>query len=247
MNSLRKPFLRKHLLAVALAAAVPAVALADDYVPPSLPPAPPPPAVAPVGPMTPLPMAPVATPAAPVVQADATFGGAPRVALIPAKSVWVERQVTTPPVTEQRQVPIYETVKVPVQGTLTYPEVQTVAVPRYQHVRDDVKITLWNPFECFEEFDLTLIPRTKKVHVGDDLVQQPVARTQQVVVGERDEQRIVGWRAETVVVAPARVETVRECVQTPERWVTVGPPGCAPLPGTAQAMTEAEYRAALTR
>jgi hypothetical protein len=188
------------------------------------------------------PPAPFPAPPAPVVTA--------RVAVIPAHDTWVERRISVPPVTEQRQVPVYETVKVPVHGTLTYTDSQPVAVPQFQRVRDDVSITLWNPFRGFREFDLTLIPRTKDVHVGDAVVQQPVARSQPVVVGEREEQRLTGWRTETVVVAPARFETVRERVLVPERWITVAASGAAasgtmPLPGTTQVMTEAEYRAAL--
>jgi hypothetical protein len=226
--------MKKHtiLLGALALAAVPALAwAADDAVPAPAPFAPIP---APVPDRTP-----VAAPAMPVVPIVAA-----RVEVIPAHATWVERRVTVPPVTAERQVPVYETVKVPVHGTLTYTETQPVAVPQFQRVRDDVSITLWNPFRGFREFDLTLIPRTRDVHVGDAVVAQPVARAQPVVVGEREEQRITGWRTETVVVAPARVETIRELVHVPERWVTVAATGTAPLPGTTQTMTEEEFRVA---
>ena len=168
-----------------------------------------------------------------------------RVALIPAHRAWAERTVEVPAVTAERQVPVFETVKVPVYGTLTWPETRPVEVPRFKTKKKAVKIKLWNPFKCFDEFDVKLWDREKCVEDGTETRPQVVQRSQQVVVGERDEVRIVGYRTEKVVVTPARVETVRECTEVPDQWITLGPPGTPPVPGTVAVLTEAEYRAAL--
>lgn len=71
---------------------------------------------------------------------------------------------------------------------------------------------------------------------------------QQFVVGTREVRRIVGYKDDTVIVTPARVETVTERVQRPGRWVTVcDDPGAALLENTSERMTEAQFAAIAAR
>jgi hypothetical protein len=203
------------LLGALALVAVPAVAVADDWAAP---------APAPVA-------GPIVAPAC-------------RVAVIPAQQMWVDRQVTRPPVTVDRQVPITETVQVPLYGQATVPEVRAVEVPVYAQRAEPVKLSLWNPFGC-EDFEIKLWDTCECVQVGSQVQHQVVNRVETVPAGTVSQQRVVGWRTETVVVEPARTETVREPVWTPERTVTVGPIGSRPLPGTVEVMTEEQYRAAL--
>jgi hypothetical protein len=168
-----------------------------------------------------------------------------RVALIPAHKAWLERQIVIPAVTKDVEVPVYDTVKVPVYGTLTVPEVRRVEVPVYGRKSKSVKMKLWNPFRCWKEFDVKLWDREKCVQTGTEIREEVVERTEQVVVGEREERVLVGHRLERVVVEPERVELVRQCVDLPDQWVTLGPPGTPRLPDTLNVMSEAEYAALL--
>jgi hypothetical protein len=65
------------------------------------------------------------------------------------------------------------------------------------------------------------------------------------MVGTREVRRIVGWKKETVVVTPARVETVTDRIPRPGRWVTVCDDPAAPLlASTSERLTEAQFAAA---
>jgi hypothetical protein len=162
------------------------------------------------------------------------------------------------PVIEERQVPVYGPVAVPV-----YEERDSsfdLSLPN-PFGCDDLCLSLPNPFGCDEVQVGTAVqqgvvgtrPEAVQTGVRQDQVQvgtQPRRvlvgqRTEVVKTGERDEQRIVGWRNETIVVRPAEMRTVRECVLVPEQRVTVGPQGSAPLAGTNRILTEDEYMAAL--
>jgi hypothetical protein len=210
----------RALLSLAAVALPVAVATADDLVPP--------------------PAAPTAD-VAPAVRVAAPC----RVETIPARGQWIERQIAHAPVTAERQVPVTETVAVPVYAPATVPEVRTVEVPRYERRSEPVRLRLPNPFGC-DDLDIKLWDRCKCVQTGTELRQEVVNRVETVKAGEVAERRVVGWRTETVVVAPARVETVREwVVTTPERRVTVGPVGSRPLPGTTEVLTDDQFRAAI--
>lgn len=182
---------------------------------------------------------------APATKAEPVKECPGRVALIPAHKAWIERQVLIPAVTKEVEVPVYDTVMVPVYGTLTIPEVRRVEVPRFERKSKRVKVKLWNPFRCWKEFDVKLWKREECVEVGTEIREEVVERTEQVKVGERAERVLVGHRLERVVVEPERVETVRQCVDLPDQWVTLGPQGTKRLPETTAVLTGAEYAAIL--
>ena len=72
---------------------------------------------------------------------------------------------------------------------------------------------------------------------------------EQTILGVREVRRIAGYRSETVVVYPARTESVTERFVRPGRWVTVSDAAVRPtaLPSTEGVLTEAEFRAALAK
>ena len=85
-----------------------------------------------------------------------------------------------------------------------------------------------------------------------NLAQEPSVvaghRTERVLVGERETRRLAGYDTQLVVIEPARVDKVRECVDVPEQIVTVvsdGAAGVVPLPGTSEVLTEEAYQARL--
>jgi hypothetical protein len=167
-----------------------------------------------------------------------------------------------------RDVPVYEDRRVPVYGP--------VHVPVYARRSVPVTLSLPNPFGC-DDFCIELWDECEEVAVGSTSQTGIVGyETESVLsgtrreryqsgtetrtvcvgtrpetrqVGEREERRHVGFREEIVVVEPARVDTFRECVQMPERVVTVvpdsAPPSTPPLSGTTEVLTETEYRNAL--
>lgn len=70
---------------------------------------------------------------------------------------------------------------------------------------------------------------------------------EQIVVGTREVRRVARYITETVVVRPARTETVTETFQRPARWVTVSDAAVRlqPLAGTQEVLTEAQLAEAL--
>ncbi len=171
------------------------------------------------------------------------------------------------PVFEEREVPVYKTERVPVWGEK---EVTT-----YHEVRTPVTIKLWSPFKCedrcielwdkcekvpsgtavvpaivdYEERQVECGRRIERVQVGTEpervLCGYETVREQ---VGEREEQRLAGFESQSVVVKPASVRTVTDCVEVPRERVTVIPDGThrdTPLEGTNRVLTESEYRSTL--
>ena len=70
---------------------------------------------------------------------------------------------------------------------------------------------------------------------------------EQIVVGMREVRTVARYVTETVVVRPARTETVTETFQRPARWVTVSDatPRPQPLAGTQEVLTEAQLAEAI--
>ncbi len=163
-----------------------------------------------------------------------------------------------------RDVPVYRTVKKPVWG-----EQQ---VPVYREVKTPVTVSVWNPFCCeTKEIELwercekvqvgcETVPaiigyRDEQVHCGmrkERYVTGATARkvfvgndVEVVQTATRPERRLSGYKNEVVEVAPATTRTVRERVVIPCRRVTVVADGAqetAAMPGTAEVLTETEYR-----
>jgi hypothetical protein len=184
--------------------------------------------------------------------------------------VFEERRV---PMTREVEVPVTATREVPVFADRNVPEMGPVEVPILEQRRRPVHLTLPNPFGC-DDLDIKLWDRCETVACGTRVEQGVVGwhtervpagtraetyvagtrkqtipdgeRCETVKVGERDETRQVGFRTETVVLAPARTETVRECVSLPAERVTVvtqGEVANARLePGTTRALTDEQFR-----
>jgi hypothetical protein len=186
--------------------------------------------------------------------------------------LYEERRV---PTTREVEVPVYATREVPVFEERQVPVTGPVTVQDFKTVEEPVGIHFTNPFNCCP-VDLKLWDRCTRVPCGSHVEQGVVGfRTEQVPcgtrtetfvsgtekrvvsdgercevvkVGERDEARQTGWRTDTVVVTPARTETVRECLQVPAQDVTVveqgDPNRAAPMAGTTRVMSEDDFRRA---
>jgi hypothetical protein len=171
------------------------------------------------------------------------------------------------PVYTERQVPIYRTERTPVWGEKV--------VPVYRNVSKPVTLTLWNPFGCedahidlwdtcdqvpcgtktvravvdWQENQVPCGTRTERVRTGTREEQVVTGtRCERTQVGQREERRFTGWRHESVVVEPAKTQTVTESVHEPCETVTVIPDGTmreAPLAGTSRVLTESQYRSEL--
>lgn len=154
---------------------------------------------------------------------------------LPAQQTWVAREEVLPAASCERQVPVFETVKVPtyeerrvpvhqdvtvpvfstrevqVYDTLRVPEYGEIEVTVYEARSTPVRVSLPNPFSCeCRPFDLKLWNRCEQVPVGTRHEQGIVGwRTERVVVGTRTEtfqsgtetrQAVVGWRTERLQV-----------------------------------------------
>ena len=155
---------------------------------------------------------------------DAATADGARIAVIPARTICVEDQVTEPPVRceqrvpryetvtvpvyEQKRIPVYESVERPVYETREVPVFKTERVPvwgrkevpTYRKVKKPVTIKLWRPFAC-EDACIKLWDKCEDVPDGTKTVDAIVAHEErQVADGTRLERVQVGTKAEEVLV-----------------------------------------------
>jgi len=160
----------------------------------------------------------------------------------PAPAPVAERLVTVPPVTCDRQVPVYETVTVPVMerrcvpqyedrevpvfATREVPVYRTECVPVwgekevtvYRKEKQPLKIELWNPFGC-KDTEIELWDRCVDVPCGTETRRAVVGQEQrQVQCGTRLVSYQSGTRLERVQVG-TKVESIQVGTREERRLV----------------------------
>lgn len=172
---------------------------------------------------------------------------------------------TKVPVYGTKQVAVFETRKVAVMGAVDVPiyavRPHPVMGPTIACTGEEKSIPWWyvgDKVQCGVRREPRLLGyKTERVQVGTApqrcVVGQKTemkvcgTRCEQRVVGTKTVRRCVGWRLETHQTAPATTKSVCERVERPGRWVTLSdaPVRPAPLEGTSEVMTSAEYGSAL--
>lgn len=164
-----------------------------------------------------------------------------------------------------KPVPVYETRKTPVFGDVTVPvyamRAKPVMGPTVACTGEEKMVPWWHVGEkvqCGVRRERRLLGyKTERVQVGT--AQQRVVvgfRYEMTVCGTRTEQRMVrtqtvrrcvGWRTEASETAPAGTRGVCERVERTGRFVTLSdaPVRPAPLEGTTEVLTSAQYADAL--
>jgi hypothetical protein len=190
------------------------------------------------------PAGPVAAPAPALAPASAAGADACRVATLPVRQAWVERQVTIPartvedclpvfetakvPVFEERRVPEYRDVQVPITATREVPCFEERSVPRYgpvevpvyAEVSRPVGFSIWNPFDCDDRcLDIHLWDTCDRVQCGTEIRQGIVGHdTERVQVGTRTETYVSGFETRRELVGE-RCETVQVGERDEQRQV----------------------------
>lgn len=169
------------------------------------------------------------------------------------------------PIQGFRQEPIYEIRRTPVCGhvsEIVYAQVckPIMGVDLFSWCEE--RMTPWGYARIEAPCGTRRVPKVlgykeEKVQVGTALVPCKAGwrvekqflgyGQEQVVVGTREVRRVVRHITETVIVRPARYETVTETFQRPARWVTVSDAAVRPQPlaGTQEVLTEAQLAAAI--